>query len=84
MDPKEVWDFNPEEVPTVQQLLRESKAVQKSKKGEAKTTGTSSPLFSFPFHIQAPWHNSNTHVTGSFALHCAVRVYVRDWKPADN
>ena len=33
MDPEEVWDFDPEEVPTVQQLLREADAGPKAAGG---------------------------------------------------
>ena len=44
MDPEEVWDFNPEEVPTVHQLLREAKAIQKARKGDATKPAGTHPL----------------------------------------
>ena len=57
MDPEEVWDFNPEEVPTVQQLLREAKAIQKAKKADAaKPAGTTPPTHTFQFFAKKGWH----------------------------
>jgi len=76
MDPEEVWDFNPEVVPTVHQLLREAKAVQKSKKGEAKTTGIASPLSCPSSSISIPFFTSAGYTASSFVLHCALQMGV--------